>query len=95
MTPAVESIVAEALPILRRHGVVRAGVFGSRPRGTARADSDLDLVVEFEPGRSLLDLVGLEQDLEGALGIPVDVATYRSLHPLLRDRILAEEERIL
>jgi len=95
MTPAVETLTNQALPILRRHGVVRAGVFGSQLRGTAGLESDLDLVVEFETGRSLLDLVALEQALTAALGLRVDVSTYRSLHPMLRERILAEEQQIL
>jgi uncharacterized protein len=52
-------------------------------------------VVEFEKGRSLLDLVGLKQDLVEMLGTEADVVTYRSLHPLLRERILSEEVRLL
>jgi len=83
------------LPILRQHGVVRAGLFGSVVRGEASKGSDLDVLVEFERGRSLLDLAGLRQELTERIGVKADVLTYRSLHPLLRDRILAEEVRIL
>ena len=73
----------------------RAGVFGSRARGDSGASSDLDILVDLPQGSSLLDLVGLQLDLGDELGISVDAHTYRSLHPLLRDRILAEEVRIL
>lgn len=57
--------------------------------------SDVDLLVEFEGRKSLLDLSGLKIELEDALGRKVDVVTYRSLHPLLRERILAEQVPIL
>jgi predicted nucleotidyltransferase len=95
MTPTVQALMEQALPILRRYGVTRAGVFGSRARGEAQADSDLDLLVDLPEGSSLLDLVGLQLDLGDTLGLSVDAHTYRSLHHLLRDRILAEEVRIL
>lgn len=82
-------------PTLREHGVVRAAVFGSRARGEADASSDLDLLVEFENNRTLLDLVGLRQDLSHLLGAEADVVTYGSLHPQLRERILREQIRLL
>ena len=75
---------------MRRHGVVRASVFGSVARGEATETSDVDFLVEFESGRSLLDLSGLRLDLAGALKRDVDVATPNSLHPRLKDRILSE-----
>lgn len=75
---------------MRRHGVVRVGVFGSVARGDDRSGSDVDFLVEFERGRSLLDLANLRVELRDALGCEVDVATRNSLHPRLRDRILCE-----
>jgi predicted nucleotidyltransferase len=95
MTPALETLSDRAVSILKDYGVVRAGAFGSYARGEQRPDSDLDLVVEFESGRSLIDLVQLQEALCSALGLDVEVATYRSLHPMLSERILAEEQRIL
>lgn len=65
-------------------------MFGSIARGEAGTTSDIDLLVEGEPGRSLLDLVGLWQDLEDLLGGQVDVLSDRSLSPHLRDKITAE-----
>lgn len=95
MSPTVQVLVDQALPILRRYGVRRAGVFGSHARGEAVPGSDLDLLVDLPEGASLFDLVGLQLDLGDVLGMPVDAHTYRSLHHLLRDRILSEEIRIL
>jgi len=95
MTSTVTSIREQITPILRDRGVLRAGVFGSYARGEESSGSDLDLLVELPPGSSLLDLVGLQLDLAEELGVEVDAHTYRSLHPLLRDRILKEEVQIL
>lgn len=75
---------------MSRRGVVRAGVFGSVARGEATDQSDIDFLVEFEKGRTLLDLSGLRLDLIELLGHDVDVVTPRSLHPKLRDRIMGE-----
>jgi len=95
MTPTVTSIRDQVVPILRDRGIVRAGIFGSYAKGEEEPGSDLDLLVELPPGSTLFDLVGLQLDLADRLGIEVDAHTYRSLHPLLRDRILGEEVRIL
>lgn len=82
-------------PILARYGVRKAGVFGSYARGAETAESDLDVLVELPSGASLLDLVGLQLDLSEALDLNVDANTYRAIHPLLREGILADEVRIL
>ena len=67
-----------------------ARVFGSFARGEAKPNSDLDLLVDMAADRSLLDTVGLIQDLQESLGRRVDVVTERALHRLLRARILSE-----
>jgi predicted nucleotidyltransferase len=91
----LERLREKVTPILRRLGVRRASVFGSLARGEGDEESDVDLLVELEPGRSLLDLAELKVELEEVLGRRVDVITYDSLHPLLRDRVLREQRRIL
>ena len=76
--------------IAHRHGAVEVRVFGSWLRKASGGPRDLDLLVRFEPGRDLLDLVALKQEVEEAVGIPVDVVTEEGLSPYLRDTILAE-----
>jgi len=76
--------------IARSHGAVRVRVFGSHATGTASESSDVDLLVELEPGRDLLDLIALKQDVEALLGRTVDVVEEGGLSPYLRDRILHE-----
>ncbi|MFZ5587874.1 MAG: nucleotidyltransferase family protein [Thermodesulfobacteriota bacterium] len=96
MTPALDvQALTRMRPILRRHGVVRAGLFGSAARGEAGADSDLDLLIEFDRPTSLLDRARLKLELEAALDRRVDLVHYRSLHHRIRDQVLAEEVAIL
>lgn len=73
-----------------RHGMRDVRLFGSVARGEADAASDLDLLVEVEPGRSLLDVIAFWQAVEEALGTRVDVVTEGGLSPYLRDRIHAD-----
>ncbi len=70
---------AEFTQVLTRYPVVRAWVFGSVARGEDRPGSDLDLLVELDPGSSVVDIFGLEEDIAGVLGCPVDVVTTAEL----------------
>ncbi len=74
----------------RQHGAVSIRVFGSFARGTDGAESDLDLLVRFDAGRTLLDLIGLKHSVEDRVGRAVDIVTEDSLHPALRASILAD-----
>jgi len=80
----------EILRLAERRGAHNLRVFGSVTRGDADESSDLDLLVAWEPGRSLLDHAGLVQDLQELLGMKVHVGTENSLHWYVRDRILRE-----
>lgn len=80
----------EILCLAERRGAHNLRIFGSVARGEANENSDLDLLVAWEPGRSLLDHAGLVQDLQDLLGIKVHVGTEDSLHWYVRDRILRE-----
>lgn len=82
--------------ILVQRDVKRAAIFGSFARGDATDDSDIDLIIEFSgKQKSLFDLVELKSQLEETLSKEVDLITYNSLHPLLRDIILSEQVIIL
>jgi predicted nucleotidyltransferase len=80
----------EILAVAARHGARAVRIFGSVARGEETPASDLDLLVEFEPGRSLLDQIALAQDLEDLLGREVDVVTEKGLHWYIRDRVCRE-----
>jgi predicted nucleotidyltransferase len=80
----------DILHVAAKHGARDVRVFGSVARGVADAESDIDFLVEFEAGRSLLDLGGLQYDLEQLLGCPVDVTTERGLKARIRQRVLQE-----
>ena len=80
----------EILHICAKYGARNVRVFGSAVRGEDREDSDVDLLVDFEPGRSLLDHAGLVLEIEELLGRKADVVTERGLYWLLRRRILKE-----
>lgn len=89
---STQQIKRKITPILRRRGVRRAALFGSAARGAMKKNSDVDVLVDLQNDDTLLDLVALKLDMEKILGRKVDVLTYRSLHPLLRDRILSEQD---
>ena len=79
----------------RRHGIKRAGMFGSFVRGEATPESDVDILVELDRQASLFDFIGIKLDLEDVLGRRVDLVEYAAVKPRLRDRILREEVPIL
>lgn len=78
----------QILSIIREHGANNARIFGSTVRGEDDSSSDLDILIQLSPGRSLLDIIAIKQDLEDLLGCKVDVITEASLSPYLKDEIL-------
>ena len=82
----------DILRLATQHGARRVRIFGSIIRGTATESSDIDLLVAFEPDRSLLDLIGFKQDLRELLGREIDVVSEGGLSPYLKDRILQEAQ---
>jgi predicted nucleotidyltransferase len=73
-----------------KYGAYNVRIFGSVARGEADSDSDVDFLVEMEPGRSLLDLGGLLMDLQELLGCNVDLVTEKGLRERIRERVLKE-----
>ena len=90
----IQDIKKQIVPTLKKEGVLKASIFGSFARGDYNKRSDVDLLVELASSKSLLDLIGLKFLLEEKLGRKVDVLTYRSIHPLLRDIIMKEHQVI-
>lgn len=86
----VRSKRSRLLDLGARHGARNLRMFGSVARGEADAASDFDLLVDLEPGRSLIDLGALLADLESELGARVDVVTEAGLRPALRERVLRD-----
>jgi len=87
---AIQTKRGEILRLAARYGARRVRLIGSVARGEAGPGSDVDLLVEFEPGRTLLDHAALIQDLEALLGCKVDVASERGLRERIRAQVLAE-----
>lgn len=91
--PLTELLQAKRGDILRlatKYGAYNVRVFGSVARGEADEQSDIDLLVNMEPGRSLFDLGELLLDLEDLLGCKVDVVSEKGLRERIRERVLKE-----
>lgn len=91
----IKQIKDKILPILKEAGVIKSSIFGSYAHGENKEDSDIDILVDLPRGKSLFDLVDLQDKLEEKLDKKVDLVTYNSLHHLLKDRILGEQIQIL
>lgn len=79
-----------AIGAAEKRGAHNVRVFGSVARGEDTVTSDIDLLVDLEEGVGLLDLIGLERELSGLLGVGVDVVPADTLKPRIRERVLAE-----
>lgn len=80
----------DILRVAAKHGATNVRLFGSVARGDADARSDVDVLVDMEPGRTLLDLGRFLMDLQQLLGRPVDVVTEKGLRSRIRDRVIRE-----
>jgi predicted nucleotidyltransferase len=86
----LQEYTPDILQIATRHGARNVRVFGSFSANTATAASDLDLLINLEKGRGLLDLIAFKQELEEQIGRKVDVVTENGLSPHLKESILAQ-----
>ena len=91
----LEEIKKKVIPILKAAGVTRSSLFGSYVRGDATEKSDIDMLIDIPRGKTLFDLVRLEFELEEKLHKKVDVLTYKSLSPRIKDYVKKEEMQIL
>jgi predicted nucleotidyltransferase len=90
LTDLVRERRSDILRVAEQHGASNVRLFGSVARGEADESSDIDLLVDLEPGRSLLDHAALILELEELLGRKVDIATERGLRPVIRQRVLQD-----
>ena len=95
MNNNLDEIKKKALPLLINAGVIRSSIFGSYARGENDIESDIDMLVELPTGKTLLDLVRLERQLGEVLAKEVDLLTYQSISPLLKDYIQKDQFQIL
>lgn len=77
----------ELREVLRRHGVTNPEIFGSTARGDDHEDSDLDLLVDFAPDTSIIDIIGIQHELEDLLGVTVDLVARSGLKERVRARV--------
>ncbi|MFH2105378.1 MAG: nucleotidyltransferase family protein [Parcubacteria group bacterium] len=87
----ISTVKQKIIPPLKQAGVAHSAIFGSVAKGEQTDKSDLDLLVEFEEGKSLFDLAALKIELENLLDMEVDLVTYDSLSPLLKKDILSRQ----
>lgn len=91
----IQDIQSQILPFLLKYGVTKADLFGSRVRGDATDESDVDLLVELPHESSLFDYIGLKQELEDTLKCSVDLVEYDAVKPRLKPYIFRDTRRIL
>ncbi len=92
----INEIKKKIVRILKKNKVVKAGIFGSYARGEEKKNSDVDILVEIDdPDMSLLGFIALKHKIEDMLRMKVDLVEYGAIKPLIKDRILNEEVRIL
>jgi len=95
MKTNIDKIKKKVIPILKAAGVKHSALFGSYVRGEESKNSDIDILIEAPKKMSLFDLAGLKIELEDALNKEVDVITYNSINPLLKEYILKDQLRII
>jgi len=90
----MDKITIKIIPILKKYGVSRASLFGSVAREEENKKSDIDILIEPAKGTTLFDMAGMQIDLQNSLKKTVDIVTYGSINPILKDRILRDEKVI-
>lgn len=91
----IKRIAKIAIPLLKKNGVVKAGIFGSAVRGKMKKTSDVDFLIKFGKGKSLLDFVKLKHQLEDKLNRDVDLVEYSVIKERIKEQILNDEVKIL
>jgi len=92
----IDKMKSKIAEVLKKHGVKRAGIFGSYARGEQKKNSDVDILVEIDNDRlSLLDFIGIKLEIERKIGKKVDLVEYHVIKPRIKDKVIKEEIRII
>ncbi len=91
----ITTIKKKIVPILKKNGIRKAGIFGSYVRGDYKKRSDIDILIQPPRDMSLLKFVHVKHELEEKLNKKVDLVSYRGIHPFLKNQILKEEVKII
>lgn len=91
----LEEIKTKTLPILKQAQIRKAAIFGSYVRGDSTKESDIDILVELPDSATLFELGGLKVTLEERLNKKVDVVTYKSISPIIKDSILSNQYQLI
>ncbi len=91
----ISDIKEKTAPVLFKHGITRAGVFGSFARGEDTAQSDVDILVEIPHAHGLFEFLGIKHELEDVLQKKVDLIEYAGIKKALRENILKGEISLL
>ncbi len=91
----LKKIAIKIIPLLKKYGVTKAGIFGSYARGEQKKKSDVDILVKINKKASLFDVVALKLELEKIIGKGVDLGEYESIKSIIKKNILREEVRII
>lgn len=92
---SIESIKDKIIPVLKRHNVLKAAIFGSIVRGELKANSDIDILVDMDNEKSLLDFIQLKLELEEKINRKVDLIEYFAIYPVLKEKIMKEQVPVL
>jgi len=95
LTPELKKIKPIIVRILKKNGVLKAGIFGSYARGQQTKRSDIDILVKTKKGTSLLDFIKIKHDAERGLRTKVDLVEYSAIKSRIKEQILHDEVRIL
>ena len=93
MNQEIKKIKPKIVEILKKNGVTKAGIFGSYAKGEQKKNSDIDILIEVKG--SLLDVIGIELELQDILKKKIDLLTYGGINPHLKGKILSEEIKII
>jgi len=95
ISKSIKPIKQKIINIIKKTGIKRAGIFGSFARGESKKSSDIDILVEPTKKMSYFEIIQLEEKLKNALNRKIDLVTYKSIHPLLKEKILNEEVKLI